>query len=169
MPRRGYKDSAQGFNPGNPKITVRPHKEHGGITRDVGGGNCALSWLQRLFSCSDRSELIAQLAGGRIEAVEAALLMGLFQSSKDTHIKSDLVSDQVPDDSGKLLGHGRNGLGSTQFSAQASVLVAQIAFIMMQRAGCHAQRLANAILAAAGPAVEHFTSAGFVIRTQTQP
>ena len=107
------------------------HKEHGGITRDVGGGNCALSWLRRLFSCSDRSELIAHLAGGRIEAVEAALLVGLFQISKDTHIKSDLVSDQVPDDSGKLVGHSRNCLGSTQFSAHASVLVAQITFIMM--------------------------------------
>ena len=128
-----------------------------------------MSWLQRLFSCSDRSELIAQLAGGRIEAVEAALLMGLFQSSKDTHIKSDLVSDQVPDDSGNLMGHGRNGLGSTQFGAQASVLVAQIAFIMMQRTGGHAQGLANPILAAAGTAVEHFAGAGFVIRTQTQP
>ena len=39
-----YKD--QGFNPGNqPTRATRPevHKEHGGITRDVGGGNCALS------------------------------------------------------------------------------------------------------------------------------
>jgi hypothetical protein len=116
-----------GFQPWEPQNKrVRPHKEHGGITRDVGGGNCALSWLRRLFSCSDRSELIAHLAGGRIEAVEAALLVGLFQISKDTHIKSDLVSDQIPDDSGKLVGHSRNGLGSTQFSAHASVLVAQI-------------------------------------------
>ena len=49
--------------------------------------------------------------------------------------------DQVPDDSGNLVGHGRNGLGSTQFATQASVFVAEIAFIMMQRTGCHAQRL----------------------------
>ena len=37
--------------------------------------------------------------------------------------------DQVPDDSGNLVGHGRNGLGSTQFATQAlRYFVAEIAF-----------------------------------------
>ena len=36
---KGLQNSAQGFNPGNrPAKATRPHKEHGGITRDAAAG-----------------------------------------------------------------------------------------------------------------------------------
>ena len=35
-----------------------------------------------MFSCSDRSELVAHLVSGRIEPVEVALLIGLSNSAK---------------------------------------------------------------------------------------
>jgi hypothetical protein len=42
----GAEEFSPGFQPWETSsMAVRPHKEHGGITRYVGGGNWALSWL----------------------------------------------------------------------------------------------------------------------------
>jgi hypothetical protein len=42
----GAEEFSPGFQPWETSNkAVRPHKEHGGITRYVGGGNWALSWL----------------------------------------------------------------------------------------------------------------------------
>src|SRR5271165_3565920 len=43
-----------------------PHKEDGGITCDVGGGNYAWIWVRRSFSWSDRSilECLSSRVGG---------------------------------------------------------------------------------------------------------
>ena len=60
-------------------------------------------------------------------------------------------------------------LGSTQFSAQAPVFVSQVALIMVQARGRHAQCLSNSILAATGRSAQDFARAGFIIRTPTEP
>jgi hypothetical protein len=45
-PSGGAEEFSPGFQPWETSNkAVRPHKEHGGITRYVGGGNWALSWL----------------------------------------------------------------------------------------------------------------------------
>ena len=104
-----------------------------------------------------------------MQAVEASLLIGLFQSGKDTHIKRHLVGNQVPNNSRYLVGHGRDGFGCTQFGPQASIFISQVAFIIMQRTGCHPQGLSNPILTATRTAVKQLARAGFIIRTQAQP
>ena len=62
-------------------------------------------------SRGDRDDLITHLASGGLQTFETPPLTGLFESGEDAHIKSDPMSDEVPDDAGDLVGHGRNGFG----------------------------------------------------------
>jgi hypothetical protein len=57
----------------------------------------------------------AHLACDRREAFEPPVLMGFFFGSKDAHIKRDPMSEHMPDNSGQFVGHGGDGLGSTEF------------------------------------------------------
>src|SRR6516165_2761910 len=116
-------------------MPICPHKEPGGTTFEFG--------RVRTVSGSEGREFKTHLACGRREAFEAPALMGLFFGSKNAQIETDLMSEQMPDNSGQFVGHGGNGFGGTEFCAQAPVTVSQIAFFMMQSRSSDAQCLSK--------------------------
>ena len=55
------------------------------------------SWVrERAFSCGNRGQLVAHLAGGYLETFQTALLVDHFVESKNAQVKGDLLSDQSP-------------------------------------------------------------------------